>query len=568
MEDSTAINPPAGHWQRISGRDVAPAHHIHDLWVKEDGSQGWAVGADGLILQYSPQTGWKEHLRLTDEPMNYSIISTRGLYQLWMREDGSEGWAMGVLAGVVRYTAKEGWHRDEQATMALSRDIYKQFWMREDGKEGWAIGLSGGIARYTEKDGWKVQVEKVGDFNRSLAFLSMGKDGKTGWIADDDGIAFELAEDGTWVKSNGLAFHAEHIQSSWMKDDNTDGWLFSIPNAARFRPRTGWQTINRPPFMPEDFWMRDDGKEGWGVGERGHVLHYTEQAGWVQIASVKNNPMQKLYCLHMNRAGTNGWAMGEEGVIYQYTEAGGWEYAPRPEEVTLMELRCIWMNKSGTEGWAAGQWGTFLKYTDSSGWKEVYSPGQLDASFVNAIWLSQDGKEGWAVGTWGSIYRYTKEKGWMTHPQSGKISHSSINTLWMSEDGREGWALGGGYLILRYTAAGGWKVIRTDDEKLLKSFGALWMRADGKEGWAMGSYDEMYKYDDATGWHEFKFSIDRQFVSLGTICMNEKGTEGFAAGFRSPDDFKSDRRMVRLADSSWQLQDFPLEMESFPFLNM
>src|SRR5262249_7814141 len=74
-----------------------------------------------------------------------SNVAGYGLRAVWMKPDGSEGWAVG-WGVVVRYRNNK-WELDKQASSVAGATLLSAVWMKPDGSEGWAVG-SGGVLRY------------------------------------------------------------------------------------------------------------------------------------------------------------------------------------------------------------------------------------------------------------------------------------------------------------------------------------------------------------------------------------------------------------------------------------
>ena len=94
-------------WKLNSDPGEVTDRSLHALWLKEDGSKGWAVGSDGVILTY--ETGqWRLH-------PGSETVTDKSLNAVSFSDDAKHGWAVGDDGIVLRHVEgnwlidKPGW---------------------------------------------------------------------------------------------------------------------------------------------------------------------------------------------------------------------------------------------------------------------------------------------------------------------------------------------------------------------------------------------------------------------------------------------------------------------------
>jgi len=305
-------------WKKDEQASKLAGEVLIGIWIKEDGSEGWAVGDNGVILRYKDGT-WKK-----DEQA--SNLAGGVLIGIWIKEDGSEGWAVGDNGVILRY--KDGtWEKDEQAS-ALTKVFLLGIWIKKDGSEGWAGG-GGGIMRY--KDGtWKKyeQASKVA----GVGFIGIWikKDGSEGWAGGGGGIL--RYKDGTWKiyeQTSNLAGGV--LIGIWIKEDGSEGWAVGNEVILRYKDGT-WKkdkqasalitTLITPIEGFIGIWIKEDGSEGWAVGDKGLVLRYKDGT-WKKDEQASKLAGENLYGIWIKEDGSEGWAVGDSVILHYRTDKVG-----------------------------------------------------------------------------------------------------------------------------------------------------------------------------------------------------------------------------------------------------
>jgi hypothetical protein len=150
---------------------TASVSDIDDVWVAPDGN-AWAVGRNGIVMRYRPESGWEDVLEVTFSSVQWTAVSGTSSSDVWLGEytsrtyhfDGAEWeavegadfssgsiqklfalapddvWGAGDFGTIVHYDGSS-WKRPS-AKLDVS---WQSLWMSASG-EGWVVGEYGAIA--------------------------------------------------------------------------------------------------------------------------------------------------------------------------------------------------------------------------------------------------------------------------------------------------------------------------------------------------------------------------------------------------------------------------------------
>ena len=126
-------------WQIDPQEKEFTSENLKSIWIKEDGTEGWAVGEYGEIMHFNDGF-WKKDIeasKLTN--LNLSIV--------WMNDHGTEGWAGGGPPGVLLKYQNGNWEEVKELKNITINTIMTM-WMNKNNTEGWAVGGRGEILNY------------------------------------------------------------------------------------------------------------------------------------------------------------------------------------------------------------------------------------------------------------------------------------------------------------------------------------------------------------------------------------------------------------------------------------
>ncbi len=179
---------PKPIWVEIERADSGPRNDLYALGMTPDGRQGWAVGSS-LILRYQ-NNSWQPDTILPFLPGSF-------LSDIWMKENGTEGWV--VASGGVIFRYRDGqWRLEADDRRVTDADLYG-VWFRPDGNQGLIVGQGGTILRTTDTDqGWQIVDSGT---EEDLLAVSFFPDGRRGWAVGKSGTILFSDNGGTrWIK--------------------------------------------------------------------------------------------------------------------------------------------------------------------------------------------------------------------------------------------------------------------------------------------------------------------------------------------------------------------------------
>lgn len=186
-----------GAWEPNAKASAAKDQSLSALWLNNAGTKGWAAGKgpDGpVVLHYTQGGGWQK-----DPKANDVILRDRlhPLNAIWLNDAGTQGWAVTdgggdeIVGSVVRYTQREGWHRDDQASGVTDKPLWA-LWMNSSGTQGWAAGAGGIVLRYTKRDGWHRDPTASIATDHQIYALRLTSDGTQGWAVGESGVILRV----------------------------------------------------------------------------------------------------------------------------------------------------------------------------------------------------------------------------------------------------------------------------------------------------------------------------------------------------------------------------------------
>ena len=416
-------------------------------------TEGWAVGAGGIIFHYFGGTWntFSSPITCTAGPP-LSCPSLRSIFMI----SPTEGWAVGDGGIIIHYSS--GTWSGPVAPGTTSRNLFSIFMVSST--EGWTFGAAGSILHYSGGS-WSllssnlIPTSPVSLMNFNSAFFNSANDG---WIVGTNGVIvhFDGVNYGTVTSPTINNFTSVSFGPPLTGPiDPNDGWAVGnasvsdgiLPNEPTIYHWDGFAwtkgvaigTTNNlnSVFMVNsgDVWVVGGGDRTTATCSSGPsgtpvcpvILHFTGGA-WNTISP----PPGAYYLKSIFMVSSNeGWAVGEQaptcnmqvapfappsptcyptGIILHYDVSGGvgtWAIFPAPTSpAPIHGLESVFM-LSPNEGWAVGDNATILHYTVSGGtgtWNLVSVSGtptiSTDANFTSIFMLSPT--SGWVVGgnTW------------------------------------------------------------------------------------------------------------------------------------------------------------------------
>ncbi len=186
---------------------------------------------------------------------------------------------------------------------------------------------------------------------------------------------------------------------------------------------------------------------GWVAGERGLILK-TSDAGqnWIQqneISSTLNN----IYDIHFTDE-MNGWAVGGWPNLQQVllkTTDGGDNWVAQPQMFATSIRRVFFLNSN--IGWIVFNLGMTFKTTDAG---QTWTQQTFSADYPNKIFFI-DENTGWVSCSNGNIYK-TTNSGFAWSSQSVPTNEPIFDLYFLNQN--NGWAIGGNSTFLKTTDGG------------------------------------------------------------------------------------------------------------------
>jgi photosystem II stability/assembly factor-like uncharacterized protein len=183
--DYMVISLVDGRWQRHAETEAMLAEcpmgaKVNAAWLSDDGSQGWAVGRDDVILRFDGSK-WAR--------VNECGPSAVGwLRALAVSRDQSRGWAVGD-GGAVYALRDDVWSKQTDASELTDEDL-EDVWVHADGMIGWAVGERGTILRL-EDGRWRVAIAADALTREALHAVVSSDDGSIAWALGSPRLVFD-----------------------------------------------------------------------------------------------------------------------------------------------------------------------------------------------------------------------------------------------------------------------------------------------------------------------------------------------------------------------------------------
>ena len=390
-------------------------------------TEGWAVGAGGMIFHYFGGA-WNTFT----SPVSTTL---RSIFMI----SPTEGWAVGDGGVVIHYSA--GTWSGPVSPGTISSNLFSVFMVSST--EGWAFGAAGTILHYSGGTWTALSPNLVPTSPVSLLNFNSG--------------FFNSANDGWVVGTDGVVLHFDGVNYGTITSPTINNFTsisFGPPLTGPINPNDGWAVGNASvttPYEPTIYhWNGFAWTKGVAIGTMNNlnsvfmintgdvwtvgggpqstsscsgplcpvILHFTG-GSWNTIAPPPGSYLLKSIFMVSS---AEGWAVGEQvpscspisltcyptGILLHYTVSGGvgtWAIFPAPSSPATQPihgLNSVFMLDQN-EGWAVGDNATILHYTVSGGigtWNLVTVSGtpslSPDANLTSIFMLSAS--SGWAVG--------------------------------------------------------------------------------------------------------------------------------------------------------------------------
>lgn len=304
---------PLWEAERVTG---AADRSLTDLWVRDDGAEGWAVGPDGLVVHYSGGA-WRSDTSARIPDADWRSVT--------FNRDGTVGFMVGSGGRILQYdSATRAWR--PYPDVVTSRDLFS-VWLDSLGQGGYAVG-AGGVMLYWTGQRWS-QITPSRPFTTDLR--DVASDGRDEvWVRDSTAKVTRLrrTRDGLdWIGQI-PRFDASELWSQYGRF-----WIAGVSYPAegqgqepdslytvRWFEESRDGSINRVPVPAEAGWMHPDGQwgiiagpdvigTGWELLHRFVYLVSNRAFTWVAPDSAA------IRAIWVNRHGTTGWAVGDNGYI-------------------------------------------------------------------------------------------------------------------------------------------------------------------------------------------------------------------------------------------------------------
>jgi hypothetical protein len=350
-----------------------------------------------VIAGYSLLAGCREPVRI--EPVA-TLITEEDLTGLWMEDDGTEGWAVGAAGTVLRL--ESGRWAEVNSLRWRNTGRFNDLAVSPGGV-GLAVGTDGVVARLAEEE-WSIDVQ-LGKFDDVVQHFTERWERRSGRRAsslDAFRLALPLAELTPFMALEAV-WADERADTAWFAAGS--GGLLHYVRDVEVR------SYKAPGLTVNDLWLDRDGMHGWAVGAfrpetspsgGGHnqiaFARYGHERGW-ELLTPDGRPGSGT-AIAMTADGREGWAVADEGSVFHF-DGKRWEHARSVSE----PLNAVWAHPGHTEAWAAGAKGTVFLIWGGPPYISFAYPGAGES--LNAIWLDPEGSAGWTVGDAGTILRIT-----------------------------------------------------------------------------------------------------------------------------------------------------------------
>ena len=293
---------------------------------------------------------------------------------LWMRSDGTEGWAVGSRNTILHY-AENHWAPD--TIPGDSTTTWKSVAFDQTGRFGFAVGSNGCIARYAGRHRWTLLAGPIAD---TLTSIWMDRGGLQGFAVGYPGVVLQL-QDGQWravhpapaPPTGRLKDVAANDRELWVRDSALT-LVYSRPdlNLVRrideFGAMALWQQPNAGAIWIAGVQQQvKDGKIKPPVDGSGFTVRQYDGENAQDYPGIEH----AVWTAWM--APSHSCGLGAGGIP---AEAGYWPlsmYITRTrtfffENPDSAIIRSVWVNDSCTAGWGVGAAG-FMGRWQMATWK-------------------------------------------------------------------------------------------------------------------------------------------------------------------------------------------------------
>jgi len=424
--DAWAVDSVSGafwHWSGVVGlgggwNEISSASGGLNSIFMTSASDGWAVGAGGIIYHYAGGA-WT----------SYTTVGMT-LNSVFMVNQ-NEGWAVGNSGTIFHYSS--GTWTGSFSPSPTNQNLEAVFMISQT--EGWAVGASGTVLHYLNGI-WLLESNQSG-ITQNLNAVSFF--GGNGWAVGDLGTIALLGAQTPPQGIPGSTFESIYLSSSsdgWIVGCSTGGCGTGAGDLTLLHWNGNSLTIGTALATTTDLYSVSmaNPSDGWAVGGLGSspaMLHYNGGA-WEQIPGPSvNGILRSVFMIDAS----NGWAVGDNGAILRYA-GGSWGSVSAPTPNTL---RSVFMAGS-TDGWAVGDGGTILRYQNGQ-WSTYPS---ATSARLNSVYLL-DSSHGWAVGSGGTILHYDG----LVWSSVATGSSANLNSV-AQVNPQEAWAVGDSAAILHW----------------------------------------------------------------------------------------------------------------------
>lgn len=388
-------------------------HHIHSskgneeytfnkVWINEDGSHGWIIGYDGILLEYQ-EDHWQQYY------LGLPGVSLNDIYML----NDEHGWIVGDKGTILEYEQGE-WVSNNYERNQIH--LHSVFCLDEDtcwfgGTEQTLIKQKGEVRELVIEQKYDAIVNKI---------YMMEED--KGFAFTDHVEIFECV-DGEWAS---FTLYLDIYYKPVLSGEIILLWYRNCGKMYEYRDET-WGLIDKsefPTFFNHLFML--DEENGWGIGYGNpNYFVYKKCGQWYDYEYFP--PSTNIKDLHMLDMET-GWAVGEDGVILHCTDS---EWRRYYYHLTYTDLNAIHIDPDSNFGWAVGDQ-VILQFHNQQ-WS-LYDSDGVSSSLNDVFTVSQN----FAVcGTSNGILEY-KDNTWQWVELEGSFYAESVHIF----DEDNGWAAG------------------------------------------------------------------------------------------------------------------------------
>jgi len=166
------------------------------------GTQGWAIGDNGTILQYK-DSQWTKH------PQS-NLLTENEIYSIWINYSGAEGWAVGNNGTILQYKDNQ-WTAYSQPNF-ITENFLSGVRLDSSGKEGWIVGKEGTILQYKD-DKWTKHPQSNLLTKKDINSLWLDSSGTEGWASGEDGLILEYNKSLSWTAADPELLTAEELEA-------------------------------------------------------------------------------------------------------------------------------------------------------------------------------------------------------------------------------------------------------------------------------------------------------------------------------------------------------------------